>query len=78
MTREEAIIDIKENIKPIVGGKSLEFAILDMEKQIPVKVKELNEAKDLYVAECTKCNYLVYRNQKYCDGCGQKLGWGDN
>lgn len=33
MTREEAIKDIKENIKPIVGGKSLEIAIKSLEKE---------------------------------------------
>ena len=27
MTREEAIADIKNNIKPVVGGKSLDMAI---------------------------------------------------
>lgn len=51
------------------------MAIMALEKQIPRKVKELNNRKDLYVASCTSCGYLVYRNQKYCDGCGQKLDW---
>ncbi len=27
MTREEAIVDIRDNIKPVVGGKSLDMAI---------------------------------------------------
>lgn len=39
MTYEEAIIDIRENIQPIVGGKSLDIAISAIEKQIPKKVK---------------------------------------
>ena len=37
MTNEEAIIDIRENIQPIVGGKSLDIAISAIEKQIPKK-----------------------------------------
>ena len=35
MINEEAIIDIRENIQPIVGGKSLDIAISAIEKQIP-------------------------------------------
>ena len=35
MTYEEAIIDIRENIQPIIGGKSLDIAISAIEKQIP-------------------------------------------
>lgn len=85
MTREEAIKHIRYRIdtaSTIVGtgedGKAfedLELAITDMEKQIPNKVRELDEAKNLYVAVCTKCGYLVYRNQRYCDGCGHRLLW---
>ena len=33
MTREEAIADIRDNIEPIVGGKSLEMAIKALEAQ---------------------------------------------
>ena len=32
MTRDEAIKDIRENIKPIVGGKSLDMAIEALER----------------------------------------------
>ena len=38
MTESEAIKDIKENILPCVGGKSLVFAISALEKQIPQKI----------------------------------------
>ena len=38
MTESEAIKDIKENILPCVGGKSLVFAISAPEKQIPQKI----------------------------------------
>ena len=43
MTNEEAIIDIRENIQPIIGGKSLDIAISAIEKQIPKKVKIVEE-----------------------------------
>ena len=33
MTREEAIADIRDNIKPVVGGKSLEMAIKALEQE---------------------------------------------
>lgn len=33
MTIDEAIIDIKENIKPVVGGKSLDMAVKSLEMQ---------------------------------------------
>ncbi len=33
MTREEAIADIRDNIKPIVGGKSLDMAIKALEQE---------------------------------------------
>lgn len=47
MTAQEAIKDIKENIKPVVGGKSLDLAIEALEKQISLeriveKLKELS------------------------------------
>lgn len=34
MTIHEAIIDIKENIKPVVGGKSLDIALDALEKHV--------------------------------------------
>ena len=33
MTREEAIVDIRDNIKPVVGGKSLDMAIKALEQE---------------------------------------------
>lgn len=32
MTREEAIADIRDNIKPVIGGKSLDMAIKALER----------------------------------------------
>lgn len=33
MTREEAIADIRDNIKPVVGGKSLDMAIEALQQE---------------------------------------------
>ena len=85
MTYEEAIIDIRENIQPIVGGKSLDIAISAIEKQIPKK--PINVEKHYY--ECPCCEHdlgvsdddiFVYENYRpmYCLNCGQALDWSDN
>jgi uncharacterized OB-fold protein len=80
MTEAEAINILQLNT-PFVASKeankAVEVAIKALEKQIAKPVKELNDRKDLYVASCTVCGYLVYRNQRYCDGCGQKLDWNE-
>ena len=69
MTNEEAIIDIRENIQPIVGGKSLDIAISAIEKQIPkIDKKTKNEIV------CPACGTLV-GSSPYCRYCGQKLSW---
>ena len=46
MTIDEAIKDIKDNIKPIVGGKSLDMAIeaLKRQRQIPMTKEEIFKA----------------------------------
>ena len=69
MTNEEAIIDIRENIQPIVGGKSLDIAISAIEKQIPKKPRK---TKNEIV--CPTCGTLV-GSSPYCRYCGQKLSW---
>ena len=78
MTYEEAIIDIRENIQPIIGGKSLNIAISAIEKQIPKKVKIVEG----YVL-CPICNHCIEdidfisnNSHKYCDCCGQALDFG--
>ena len=80
MTNEEAIIDIRENIQPIIGGKSLDIAISAIEKQIPKKVKIVEE----YFVVCPVCNFYIEgidfisgKSHKYCDRCGQALDWSD-
>ena len=84
MTEAEAIARLKDHFKIHDDGRptpkldeAVGMAINALEKQIAKKVKELNEEKNLYVASCTVCGYLVYRNQRYCDGCGQKLDWSE-
>ncbi len=46
MTIDEAIKDIKDNIKPVVGGKSLEMAIdaLETQRWMPVTKEEIFKA----------------------------------
>lgn len=90
MTNEEAIIDIRENIQPIIGGKSLDIAISALEKQIPKKpiqanyIVKVNGVDTLLDEnESTKCPSCTYKDievkhgQKYCHICGQALDWSD-
>lgn len=83
MTNEKAIIDICENIQPIIGGKSLDIAISAIEKQIPKK--PINVEKHYYKCPCCKQDLgvsnddiFVYENPTpmYCPKCGQALDWG--
>ena len=85
MTNEEAIIDIRENIQPIVGGKSLDIAISAIEKQIPKK--PINVEKHYYECPCCKQDLgvsdddiFVYEIpiKKYCNNCGQALDFNSN
>lgn len=82
MTYEEAIIDIRENIQPIVGGKSLDIAISAIEKQIPKK--PINVEKHYYKCPCCKQDLgisdddiFIYEipTSMYCSNCGQSLDW---
>lgn len=71
-TESEAIKDIKENILPCVGGKSLVLAINALEKQIPKKIVKYDK--------CPVCNNgqsttWYYVGSSYCEYCGQKLSW---
>ena len=69
MSNEEAIIDIRENIQPIVGGKSLDIAISAIEKQIPKKPRKTRTE-----IVCPTCATLI-GSSPYCRYCGQKLSW---
>ena len=81
MTNEEAIIDIRENIQPIVGGKSLDIAISALEKQIPKKpILDTIFPSGVKWWRCPVCNKIIVgcianRPQKYCSNCGQALNF---
>lgn len=85
MTNEEAIIDIRENIQPIVGGKSLDIVISAIEKQIPKKptYEEIGNVYGALKRTCAKCGdvCLISEDAKpfehYCRYCGQAFDWGD-
>lgn len=83
MTNEEAIIDIRENIQPIIGGKSLDIAVSALEKQIPKKVSVLEMPSET-IYSCPNC-HTVFPNEhsaishgKYCSNCGQALDFNSN
>ena len=71
MTNEEAIIDIRENIQPIIGGKSLDIAISAIEKQIPKKPRKTRTE-----IVCPTCATLI-GSSPYCRYCGQAIDWSD-
>lgn len=74
MTEIEAIKDIKENIPPCVGVKSLVFAISALEKQIPQKISIEGYCGFVdYI--CPVCGNDIDLNKKYnyCSNCGQRL-----
>lgn len=85
MTIEEAIKDIKENIQPSVGGKSLDMAIAALEKQIPKKPVQYEHD---YICLC--CGYVLAESVDdncdleeemagWCPYCGQAIDWsGEN
>ena len=84
MTIEEAIKDIKENIQPSVGGKSLDMVIAALEKQIPKNPYDIDEREGngfYYLGfMCPSCNKAIigqpYR-PNYCKHCGQALNWSE-
>lgn len=84
MTNEEAVIDIRENIQPIVGGKSLDIAVSALEKQIPKKpILDTIFPSGVKWWCCPVCNKIIVgcianRPQKYCANCGQALDFNSN
>ena len=85
MTIEEAIKDIKENIQPSVGGKSLEMAIAALEKQIPKKPTYEGDGYwngqlvyDTWVCpNCEKRYEVDCDNYDHCPDCGQAIDWSE-
>jgi hypothetical protein len=61
MTREEAIADIRDNIKPIVGGKSLEMAIEALEQTRWIPCSEWLPKAGEYVGSVAK--YYLVQNE---------------
>lgn len=90
MNYEEAIRDIKENIKPVVGGISLDMAIEALEKQIPTKphittMEYAYSAGKRTIRNCPYCyevrglglwKSLIDKPTPYCRRCGQAIDWG--
>ena len=85
MTREEAIADIKNNIKPVVGGKSLDMAIeaLTADVEIPsdktvVHIETYRRLYEKYVdlknnavkvVKCKNCRHRFYDKYNDCYMC---------
>ena len=72
MTIQEAIKDIKECIKPVTGGTSLDMAIQALEKQIPMLATETQELLDIEYM-CPICGCISDSCAEYCRKCGQML-----
>ena len=87
MTAQEAIKDIKENILPFDGGKSLVMAIKALEKQIPRKPIDKTHPDNVCARIYENCDIIVCptcgkrlklkSKGKYCDKCGQAIDWRD-
>lgn len=87
MTREEAIKDIQENIKPFVGGKSLDMAIeaLKSEPRKHGQWLETEKWAKLTAYECSECGRVVWddtgydvsKDYPYCH-CGADMRGGEN
>lgn len=71
MTREEAIKDIRENIKPVVGGKSLDMAIEALEQ----KMGEWLAYQDGKY-HCSRCDDVAPKGYRwnFCPNCGADMG----
>ena len=85
MTAQEAIKDIKENILPFDGGKSLVMANKALEKQIPRKPIDKTHPDNVCARIYENCDIIVCptcgkrlklkSKGKYCDKCGQAIDW---
>ena len=82
MTREEAIVDIRDNIKPVVGGKSLDIAIEALEQE-PKTGHWIGE-KEYPICNVCGCNIIseyivtqdyaeINKKMNYCPNCGARM-----
>jgi hypothetical protein len=67
---------LEKNIKPVVGGKSLDMAIEALEKQIPKKVVDMIHRPNGFYGKCQVCGCSNARMQ-FCQRCGHKLDWSE-
>ena len=71
MTRDEAIKDIRENIKPVIGGKSLDMAIEALERKCGEwKVVDASEPRRY---GCSNCKILSWDTYNFCPNCGADM-----
>ena len=86
MTESEVLKDIKENILPCVGGKSLVVVINALEKQIPKKPYIQQDNRNNDCMECPFCDSFIgyecdcrdeHYQIGYCPNCGQAIDWSD-
>lgn len=75
-----ALEDVVTNIKPIVGGKSLDIAVQILQKEIPQKPISASNLYSCDIKFCPNCNDLItdYSSPNRCVRCGQVLDWNDN
>jgi hypothetical protein len=72
MNEIEAIKDIKENIKPVVGGMSLDMAMAALEKQIAKRPLDTEQA---WLCPLCKSHIIHEQLLMYCRQCGQLVTW---
>lgn len=59
-----------------VEKKELRDRLKEQQEAIEPEAEILNEIDRIY--RCPKCHKaFFYKNQKYCDRCGQKVKWND-
>ena len=78
MTKDEAIKDIRENIKPIVGGKSLDMAIEALEhNRGEWQVYYDEDSPQDGIWKCSICGYIRLIDDisptNFCPNCGADM-----
>lgn len=82
MTNKEAIEDIKNNILPVVGGKSLVMAIKALEEQERPTGEWIESKEHFYTKEsckewtnfyCSECDVPSISPSNFCPNCGADM-----